>query len=247
MVHYLIAMGGNLGASASLFQDALQKLSGPETVLRRMSRVFRTAPVGASAGEEFLNAAAIVASELSAADLLRSMQAVENSLGRQRAVRWGPRTLDLDLLLAGETVVETADLIVPHPALWYRSFVLSSAVEIAGDWQHPVFGSSLSVLQDRLQESPIRISVEFCSADLSYEHSAAGLTEDLRAQMPEIAWADGAVEGQFAHVQIFSASAEQQPYSYRIPLPGTRTIPLFVRDYADLLVQLKQLSIAIGG
>lgn len=247
MVHYLIAMGGNLGASASLFQEALQKLSGPETVLRRMSRVFRTAPVGASAGEEFLNAAAIVASELSATDLLRSMQAVEDSLGRQRAVRWGPRTLDLDLLLAGETVVETAELIVPHPALWYRSFVLSSAVEIAGDWQHPLLGSPLSALQDRLQESPIKISLEFCSSDLGNDHAAAVLVEGLRTKMPEVAWGGDAVEGEFARVRIFSASVEQLPYSYRIPLPRTRTIPLFVRDYADAMVQLEQLSIAIRG
>jgi len=247
MVRYLIAMGGNLGASASLFQEALQKLSGPETVLRQMSRVFRTVPVGASAGEEFLNAAAIIESALSASDLLRSMQAVEDCLGRQRAVRWGPRTLDLDLLLAGETVMETVELIVPHPALWYRSFVLSSAVEIAGDWLHPLLGSPLSALQDRLQESPIKISLELCSSDLSNDHSTAVLVDDLRTQMPDIAWSGDAVEGEFARVQIFSASAEQLPYSYRIPLPRTRTIPLFVCDYADAMVQLQQLSIAIRG
>lgn len=247
MVQYLIAMGGNLCASESLFQDALQKLSGPKTVLLQMSRVFRTAPVGALAGEEFLNAAAIIESELNAADLLRSMQAVEDSLGRRRAVRWGPRTLDLDLLLAGETVVETTDLMVPHPALWYRSFVLSSAVEIAGAWRHPLLGAALSELQDRLQAGPMEISIEVCSSDLPASLSATLLAEGLRTRNTGIAWNTDSAQGEFARVQLFSASDEQPPYSYPMPLPRTRTIPLFVHEYADAMVQLEQLSIAIRG
>ncbi|MFM7057222.1 MAG: 2-amino-4-hydroxy-6-hydroxymethyldihydropteridine diphosphokinase, partial [Planctomycetota bacterium] len=156
-MQFLAALGGNLGAQPELFSTALRWLEDHGLKLRACSSLIRTAPVGSVAGHEFLNAAALMEGHVGPEQVLRLFQQVENISGRTRAVRWGPRTLDLDLLLADDAMIHSPSLILPHPAMWYRDFVLRPATEIAGDLQHPLLQCSLQQLFGRLQERPLRL------------------------------------------------------------------------------------------
>lgn len=249
MNSYLIALGGNCGTTETMFQQAVEWLSHatdtPGTAV--LSRTFRTSPVGAAAGDAFLNAAAIVESELPAIEFLRMLQDVENRLGRTRAVRWGPRTLDLDLLLAGSQVIDSHELLLPHPALWYRTFVLSSAVEIAGAWQHPLFNETLQSLWSRLQQRPLHVSLQLSATLPPDTLSLSLLQQTLHSETSDVTWTQQAADSDFAQVMLWPASSLQPPYSYAVPQHRTRTISLFVQDHADALVQLQQLRTALCG
>jgi 7,8-dihydro-6-hydroxymethylpterin-pyrophosphokinase len=99
---------------------------------------------------QFLNGAAILKTSLDAHHLLVQLQQVESRFGRERHVRWGDRTLDLDLLLFGDEVIDSPTLTVPHPRMSFRRFVLEPAVEIAGDMVHPTIGWPLERLLDQM-------------------------------------------------------------------------------------------------
>jgi 2-amino-4-hydroxy-6-hydroxymethyldihydropteridine diphosphokinase len=121
-----------------------------------------TKPVGRQAGGPFCNAAIRIETDAAPLELLDRLQSLEADAGRVRTLRWGPRPLDLDLILYGEsTLVLRADgdaatsdadvrLVVPHPDAWYRLFVLDPAVEIAGELPHPTRRGSIKTLRDRL-------------------------------------------------------------------------------------------------
>ncbi len=126
-----IGLGANLGdarASVELAMDALGTL--PQTTLLRRSSLYRTAPVEAS-GPDFINAVVEVSTALSAPALLDELQALERSAGRLRPYHHAPRTLDLDLLLYGEASISSATLVIPHPRMAERAFVLQPLAEIA--------------------------------------------------------------------------------------------------------------------
>ena len=126
-----IGVGANLGdarASVLLAMDALGAL--PQTTVTRRSSLYRTAPVEAS-GPDFINAVVEVSTALSAPALLDELQALERAAGRQRPYHHAPRTLDLDLLLYGEAAIHSAALVIPHPRMAERAFVLQPLAEIA--------------------------------------------------------------------------------------------------------------------
>jgi 2-amino-4-hydroxy-6-hydroxymethyldihydropteridine diphosphokinase len=121
--------------------DDLARL--PATLLVKASSLYDTEPVGEVDQPNFLNAVAQVDTELTARQLLWNLQLIEKRLGRVRTQRWGPRTIDLDLLLYGHLVVDEPDLKVPHPELIHRSFVLVPLVELDPLLAHPVTGETL--------------------------------------------------------------------------------------------------------
>lgn len=126
-----VGIGANLGdarAAATAAIDALGQL--PNTTLVTRSSLYRTAPVDAT-GPDFVNAVASIETRLSASELLAALQDLELRAGRERPWRNAPRTLDLDLLLYGQARIESADLVVPHPRLRERAFVLVPLAEIA--------------------------------------------------------------------------------------------------------------------
>ncbi len=136
-----VGLGANLGDARAAVEDALARLSAlPGTALIARSSLYRTAPVDAS-GPDFVNAAAELRSTLKPLDLLHALQAVERSHGRERPYRNAPRTLDLDLLLYGQEVLQTVELTLPHPRLHGRAFVLHPLLELAPDLMHPVLGA----------------------------------------------------------------------------------------------------------
>lgn len=126
-----VALGANLGDPALALRKALQRLSETPGVRQvRASSLYRTAPIDSS-GPDYLNAVAEIATTLTAPDLLTTLQAIEQGAGRERPYRNAPRTLDLDLLLYGSARIHSATLIVPHPRMGERAFVLVPLSEIA--------------------------------------------------------------------------------------------------------------------
>ena len=126
-----IGLGANLGDRQSTLRDALVALNAlPGTRLVRVSPLYRSAPVDAG-GPDYLNAVAELATSLAPHSLLQSLQGIEQAAGRERPYRNAPRTLDLDILWFGDHVIDTADLVVPHPRMADRAFVLRPLADLA--------------------------------------------------------------------------------------------------------------------
>ena len=125
----VIALGSNIGDSAALLDEAVEKLNEIITVTH-LSTYIETEPVGGPEQPNYLNAVLIGETELDSLGLLRSMLKIEAELGRTREVRWGPRTIDLDLIVAGDEVIDTPELQLPHPRAHERAFVLEPWLEI---------------------------------------------------------------------------------------------------------------------
>jgi 2-amino-4-hydroxy-6-hydroxymethyldihydropteridine diphosphokinase len=151
----LIAVGSNLGDREATIRAAAEQLAAhPQVKLVAMSSLYATAPVGGPAGQdEFLNAAIRIDTSLSPHELLQLLQAIETQLGRTRTVHWGPRTIDLDLLLYGDQVIADPDLKVPHPLMHERHFVLEPAAEIAATMMHPTLHRTVNQLLDSLNRN----------------------------------------------------------------------------------------------
>jgi 2-amino-4-hydroxy-6-hydroxymethyldihydropteridine diphosphokinase len=141
-----IGLGANLGDPQATLAAALREIAAlPGTTVHATSATYRSAPVDAQ-GPDFYNAVVEVDTLLAAPALLRHLQAIEQSHGRLRPYRNAPRTLDLDLLLHGDTVMDTPDLRLPHPRLHLRAFVLQPLAELAPGLVIPGHGALLALL-----------------------------------------------------------------------------------------------------
>ncbi len=137
-----IALGANLGDPAATVRAAFEALAAlPQTRLEATSALYRTAPVGITEQPEFINAAARLATELAPEALLDALLAIEQQFGRIRAERNGPRTLDLDVLLYDEQVIDTPRLTLPHPRLHLRAFVLYPLADVGPGLRIPGRGT----------------------------------------------------------------------------------------------------------
>jgi 2-amino-4-hydroxy-6-hydroxymethyldihydropteridine diphosphokinase len=158
----LIGLGGNLGEPETAFSQALRALAD-EGHLKAVSRLWRTRPVGPSQ-PDFFNAAALIAWPEGPRSLLRRSREFELAAGRNRKMeeRWGPRILDLDLLMAASTVCRGPDLDLPHPRLHERRFALEPAAELVPDWVHPLLGLTIKELAEeaRLREPDAILGVQ---------------------------------------------------------------------------------------
>lgn len=150
MTEAYIGLGANVGDPVAQIRTALEDLQSlPDTTRMSHSSLYRTAPVGPQDQPQFINAVACLETGLSAITLLRHMQDIENRHGRRRdGQRWGPRVLDLDLLLFGDERIREPELIVPHPEMTRRGFVLYPLVEIAPDIHIPGHGLAAERLNE---------------------------------------------------------------------------------------------------
>ena len=129
-----LALGSNEGDRLSALQRAVDLLDGAAGIsIRRSSRIYETEPVGGPPQPDFLNAVVEARTSLDARELLEACHRVERSLGRERVVRWGPRTIDIDILTYGRERIDEPDLVIPHPRMHERGFVLAPLLELDAD------------------------------------------------------------------------------------------------------------------
>ena len=154
MVRAAIGLGSNLGDRARHIADAIGSLAEAGTLIR-VSSLYETAPIGGPDQGPYLNAVAVVETELSGRDLLATCLEIEREHGRERRERWGPRTLDLDLLLYGAETIADQDLTVPHPRITERRFVLDPLLEA---WPEAVLpsGRRLDEFKEGVADQKVR-------------------------------------------------------------------------------------------
>ncbi len=146
-----IGLGSNLDDRKALIFEALKKLDEAGGVsVASVSSMIETSSLGEKGQPNYLNVVAATGTTLSAGELLKLLQDIESSLGRIREERWGPRTIDMDLLLYGESIIESSELTIPHSQMHLRSFVLQPICELAADLVHPVLKRSMTELAGRL-------------------------------------------------------------------------------------------------
>jgi 2-amino-4-hydroxy-6-hydroxymethyldihydropteridine diphosphokinase len=127
-----LALGSNLGDRRAHLQHAVDSLAAmPNVRVVAISRVYETAPVGGPAQDDYFNAVVAVDVDVAPVDLLKIAQQLEHDAARVRSERWGPRTLDVDILLFDDLSIDTSELIIPHPRMWERGFVLAPLRDIA--------------------------------------------------------------------------------------------------------------------
>jgi 2-amino-4-hydroxy-6-hydroxymethyldihydropteridine diphosphokinase len=142
-----IGLGGNVGDAAATVRRAFDALADlPETRVLAVSRLYRTPAWGVETQPDFVNAAALLDTTLDPRALLDALLGIERAFGRERRERWGPRTLDLDLLLYADAVIDVPGLHVPHPHLHERAFVLRPLADIAPDAMVPGQGRVADLL-----------------------------------------------------------------------------------------------------
>ncbi len=148
-----IGIGSNIGDKYLNGLEAVKRIDQiPGCKVTRCSDWYSTKPVGVEGQDWYINGVVSVSVDISARKLLKELQALEKNMGRVRRERWGPRTIDLDVLLYGREVINDDSLEVPHPRLHLRKFVLVPLAQIAPDLQHPVLKRSMSDLLAELKE-----------------------------------------------------------------------------------------------
>jgi 2-amino-4-hydroxy-6-hydroxymethyldihydropteridine diphosphokinase len=157
MITYLL-LGSNEGDRQEWLRQAMEQIKERIGVITKRSAVYSTAAWGLEEQPDFLNMAIEVETNLPARELLTGINAIEQALGRQRTVKWGQRTLDIDILFYGNEIIDETDLKVPHPALQDRRFALAPLNEIAAGYVHPHFKKTIRALLAECDD-PLEVSV----------------------------------------------------------------------------------------
>lgn len=151
-----IGIGSNIGDAGGNCRQAIRRLSqAADIMVLRQSSLYSTEPVGKEDQQWFVNCAVEIRTALGPGELLEELKNIESAMGREppeKEGKWGPRIIDLDVLLYGQDIIEQKDLLIPHPELHKRRFVLEPLNEIAPYVIHPVFGISVKGLLDRLDD-----------------------------------------------------------------------------------------------
>lgn len=151
-----LGLGSNVGDSETLLRSALDRLNGPDLKLLRVSSLYETEPVGLREQRWFLNLVAEFETDLFPKQLLHRIEKIERDLGRKRTVRNGPRTIDIDILLYGNSVVSTEELEIPHPRYRDRRFTLAPLTELNPELRDPVTRRSMTEMLSALKDQAIR-------------------------------------------------------------------------------------------
>ncbi len=156
-IEAIVAFGGNMGDVLSGFLSAREQLAYTRGLrILDSSRIYRSPPMGSPGQQEYLNAIVLLEVDIEARILLQRMQNIEKQHGRIRTdARWGPRTLDLDLIAYDDTIMQTAYLTLPHPYMHERIFVLQPLCDIQPDWRHPLLEQTAGELLESLMEAGV--------------------------------------------------------------------------------------------
>lgn len=147
-----IALGSNIGDSETYLNEAVEKIGQiPTCTVEKVSSYLVTEPYGVTDQPDFLNACLKMRTLLYPEELLKELKRIEKEAGRERIIHWGPRTLDLDILLYDDIVLEEDDLCIPHVEMHKRSFVLEPLAEIAPYKRHPVYGKTVREMLEEIQ------------------------------------------------------------------------------------------------
>lgn len=148
-----IGLGSNMGDKKEYLYGAIEELRKIKEIdVRKISTFIETKPYGNEKQDDFLNGAIKIETMLSPLKLLEVCQNIENHFGRERTELWGPRTLDLDILIYDDLIMETEKLMIPHPDMMNRDFVLRPMTEIASSFVHPVTGKTMGRMMVELHE-----------------------------------------------------------------------------------------------
>jgi 2-amino-4-hydroxy-6-hydroxymethyldihydropteridine diphosphokinase len=150
-----LGLGTNLGNRAANLQAAVVRLAENLSVTA-VSPIYETAPWGITDQPDFLNMCLTAQTDLPPHELLKLLKNLEKEIGRVPGERWGPRLIDIDLLFYANQIIDTEKLMIPHPELPERAFVLRPLADVAADFVHPVLGESIAVLADRLDDEGVR-------------------------------------------------------------------------------------------
>ncbi|RKY22887.1 MAG: 2-amino-4-hydroxy-6-hydroxymethyldihydropteridine diphosphokinase [Planctomycetota bacterium] len=147
-----IGLGSNLGDRYSNLARAVDRIRQlPSTLVEGQSGNYLTAPMGPRDQPDFLNSVIGISTEMSPGGLLDALKEIEKSLGREETYRWGPRLIDIDILLYDEIVIDEEDLKIPHPRMHEREFALEPLCEIAPDALHPAMGKTVEQILRELR------------------------------------------------------------------------------------------------
>jgi len=146
-----LGLGSNLGNKIENCLRALKEVSGRQNHIQAVSSLYKTEPVGFREQDWFINCVAEVITYLSPRALLQFLQEIEELVGRRKTFRWGPRVIDLDILLYGTEVIKEVDLIIPHPYLHKRAFVLVPLAELAPEFVHPILKKTIRELLEGVE------------------------------------------------------------------------------------------------
>ena len=213
----LIGLGSNLGHRRQMLDRAVARLAAhPQILLTGKSAWHESRPIGGPPGQSsFLNGAALVETALPPEALLDALQEIETELGRRPGERWGPRPIDLDLLLYDRVVLHTPSLVLPHPRMAWRRFVLRPAAEVAGGMVHPATGWTISRLLDHLDSAVPYVAITGgigagkteLSRRLARHTSARLIAEELDLDRLEAFYADPAGNGWETELEFLQCRA----------------------------------------
>lgn len=147
-----LALGSNVGDSYKFLKDAKEMIKSEYTTINKESKIYKTKPWGFVMQDDFLNQVIEIETFFESFSLLKEIQKIENKLARERKIHWGPRTIDIDILFFDNEKIYTDDLIIPHPYIEKRAFVLKPLKEIAPFFIHPVLNRSISDLFEMLDK-----------------------------------------------------------------------------------------------
>ena len=141
-----IQLGSNMGDRNSYIKESLLQIEKIIGTIIYESKTYESSPWGVTEQRNFLNKVISVKSDFSAKDLLKSLQKIENKLGRKRTEKWGERTIDLDILFYNDEIINTKELTIPHPHIQDRKFVLIPFAEMNGKFIHPTLKKDIFAL-----------------------------------------------------------------------------------------------------
>lgn len=192
-VQSAIALGANLGDASATLKLALELMAAhPLMDLRKVSRFISSAPVGGPSGQpSFFNAVAEIRTSASPYELLQALSQVENELGRVRAETWAARSLDLDILFYAGEVTFSPKLILPHPRMTVRRFVMELLAELLPGWVHPQLGWTAERIAQHITHGPRCIDFGEALRSIQNHHQAATLLNHFEELTSGWRWATG--------------------------------------------------------